>query len=375
MNIFRLLWCGVFLFTWWLNASSQDFAFSQFYAHRVYLNPAFTGMEPGLTATAVSKLQWLNVDNGFKIVGASIEIQEPYLKSGFGLNLYQSSEGLFDFQTTSVGFTYAYTLPWERNNLHIGLQYRWQQKSLDWDKVIFSDELDPVFGPVLPTSAVQMRDRTSFMDADFGILYRFDGKRKVGSGSIRSARTSLGVSFHHLFGYFNGSGANESFLNLDTRVAPRFTFHMGSIIPVTILKGVNNEFSISPNFRFDMQGPNLFAPKENLKIYSLGSYFLFKGFYLGGFFQSKTPFPSGPKDTQAWTAVLGAYLPTGYKNKPDDHRFFIGLSIDFNSTGVGTTAGNVYEIALRYNFANMPGLFGKKGGATSKQILDCKHFY
>ncbi|MCB0634515.1 MAG: type IX secretion system membrane protein PorP/SprF, partial [Lewinella sp.] len=38
---------------------AQDPSFSQFYANRVYLNPAFVGLESGITLSATSRMQWL----------------------------------------------------------------------------------------------------------------------------------------------------------------------------------------------------------------------------------------------------------------------------------------------------------------------------
>ena len=63
---------------------AQDPSFSQFYANRIYLNPAFTGLESGLTVGAVSRMQWLTVDGGFRTYGFTLELQEPHLSSGIG---------------------------------------------------------------------------------------------------------------------------------------------------------------------------------------------------------------------------------------------------------------------------------------------------
>jgi hypothetical protein len=57
------------------------------------------------------------------------------------------------------------------------------------------------------------------------------------------------------------------------------------------------------------------------------------------------------------------------------HKLFIGFSVDINTTGLDIEGGNVYELALRYNFADFPGLATKSYGASSKRILDCKSFY
>ena len=53
----------------------QDPSFSQFYANRIYLNPAFTGIENGISFAGTSRNQWSKVDQGFKTYIASVEFQ------------------------------------------------------------------------------------------------------------------------------------------------------------------------------------------------------------------------------------------------------------------------------------------------------------
>ena len=119
-------------------ADAQDPSFSQFYANRIYLNPAFTGLEAGLSVAGVSRMQWVNVDQGFRTYGFSVELQEPHIKSGIGLSLFHDTQGLMQLNTTSIGLSYSYTIPMENQNIHFGLQARWIQKSVDWSKIIFS---------------------------------------------------------------------------------------------------------------------------------------------------------------------------------------------------------------------------------------------
>lgn len=177
---------------------AQDPSFSQFYASRIYLNPAFTGIENGLSFASASRMQWLNVDQGFQTYVASIEFQEPYLRSGFGLSLFHDTQGIMQLNTNGISLSYAYHIPMDEHNLHIGFQGHWIQKSVDWDKITFSDELDPVFGDINPTSAVPLLDNINYTDFDFGILWRFQKDMKIGKLISRDTRTSIGLSLHHL---------------------------------------------------------------------------------------------------------------------------------------------------------------------------------
>ncbi|MEM6965042.1 MAG: PorP/SprF family type IX secretion system membrane protein, partial [Bacteroidota bacterium] len=124
---------------------AQDPSFSQFYANRIYLNPAFTGLDNGIGVSAVSRLQWIAADRGFRTYSLSAEVKRPFIKSGFGIQLLQDEQGIGDLTNTSVGLSYSYTIPLRRfNEIKFGLQGRVSQKSVNWSQLVFSDQLDPV---------------------------------------------------------------------------------------------------------------------------------------------------------------------------------------------------------------------------------------
>lgn len=356
-------------------AGAQDPSFSQFYAHRIYLNPALTGLDPGLSVSAISRMQWLRADRGFRTYGAAIELQEPYLRSGFGLSFMHNAEGIGNLATTDIGFNYAYTIPGEKNNVHFGFATRWVQKSLDWSRFIFSDQLDPVMGNVHNSAATPGLERISFFDIDFGVVWRFDHRFALSRGTGRDSRTMIGLSVHHLPGLFGSPQVKESFQNLETVVPPRITFHMGTIIPTMILRGTGKALSISPNFKFDIQGENPVNFGQSLKVFTLGAYLLYEGFYLGALYQDRMPFPSGIKHTNSFILALGGYMGGNRPGRQEEQRFFLGFSVDINTTGLGVAGGNAYELALRYNFGGDVSLFGNRRSRSTNSFLDCKSFF
>lgn len=346
----------------------QDPSFSQFYANRIYLNPAFTGIETGISFAGVSRSQWTKVEHGFRTYTASVEFQEPYLNSGFGLNFFHDTQGLMQLNTTGIGFSYAYIIAIKKHNLHIGFQGSWIQKSLDWDKIVFSDEIDPVFGAVNPTTAVPYLDRITYTDFDAGILWRFDQDIKIGKFRFRDARTSIGFSIHHLPYLMLKNSGNESFQNLHTQTSPRLTFHAGTVLPLVYFNGTKKKIAISPNLKFDTQGENL----SGLQVFTYGVYLLYQGIYCGVYYQNKNPYPQS-KNTNALIFAAGAYVDTG---RNAQRSFFIGFSYDANTTGLGPRAGGVYEIALRWTIKPSATLFANnEKRKSSKRLLDCTDFF
>lgn len=351
--------------------SAQDPSFSQFYANRIYLNPAFTGLEAGLTVAAVSRMQWLNVDSGFRTYGFSLEMQEPAVNSAFGLSLYQDQQGLAQLNTTSIGLAYAYTLAMKNHNVHFGMQARWVQKSVDWDKITFSDQLDPVYGSIYPTSAVPILNRITYSDFDAGIVWRFNSDIRMGKRRMRDSRHSIGVAVHHLPQLFNQNGGYESFQQLETRVAPRVTIHFGSVLPIVWFASGTKNIAISPTFKYDLQGDDLSSPSKNLQVFTTGGYFVYDGVYVGALYQNKRLI-SGPQNTNALILAFGAFIQP---KKKDASNMFIGFSYDANTTGVGSRAGGVFELAFRYNFSGIPSIFGASKKRKSNKPLDCFRFF
>ncbi|MEM1323013.1 MAG: PorP/SprF family type IX secretion system membrane protein [Bacteroidota bacterium] len=366
-KIFTLiLFVGIFS-----TVQAQDPSFSQFYANRIYLNPALTGLEAGLSFAGIYRMQWKNVDNGFRSYSASVESQEPYINSGLGLTLYQDVEGIMELTTTSVGFSYAYTLKGENHNVHIGFQAEWVQKSLDWSKIVFSDQLDPVFGVVNPSTALNGMERVTYTDFHMGAAWRFNNDLELGKRLIQDIQTNIGFSIHHVPHLFSNTGGNESLQNLETNTPPRLTIHAGTIIPTYVFGGSKQKIAISPNLKYDIQGDDLLNTKENLQVFTAGSYVLYEGLYVGAFYQNKF-LTAGFQHTNALILALGAYIDSGRKDKG---HFFIGFSYDANTTGVGLRGGGVYELAFRWTMADAPALFGGRRKSTSRKTLDCYKFF
>lgn len=368
--IWRYIFLGfISLFTQQLTA--QDPSFSQFYANRIYLNPAFTGLEQGLSVAVVSRMQWLNVDSGFRTYGISMEMQEPAVNSAFALSIYQDQQGLAQLNTSSVGLAYAYTLSMKKHNIHIGLQGRWVQKKVNWDKITFSDQLDPVHGAIYPTSAVPILDRISYTDFDAGIVWRFLTDISMGKKRMQDSRHSLGIAVHHLPQLFNKNGGYESFQQLETRVAPRITVHYGSVLPVVWFANGSKNIAVSPTFKYDLQGDDLSMPSQNLQVFSMGGYLVYDGIYVGALYQNKKLI-AGPKNTNALILAFGIYLEPKKKNA---NNMFLGFSYDANTTGLGSRAGGVFELAFRYNFGDIPHLFGEAKRKHGKKPIDCYRFF
>ena len=360
----------------WGGLYAQDPAFSQFYANRIYLNPAFAGLESGVTLTSSARLQWLNVDRGYKTVDFSVDSQLPALRLGVGLHILRDEAGLSNFTTTQIGGVFSYTIPGPKDNFHFGFEGRIVQRAIDWDQLVFSDQLDAWDGLVKDSELNSILDQVSFGDLSFGFVWRHEGKLKIGSRSISKIRSHLGASLHHLPYLINSNlKGNDSFLNRDYRVQPRTTIHGGLIIPMTILSGSGTEVAISPNFRLDSQGDQFLNFKNNMTVGTVGIYGLVDNFQVGLLYQNRFYLPNNIH-TDAYILTIGAYTNSGLRKRNSMPPLFLGLSMDLNTTGVGPRAGSAFEFTLRYRFLEN-ARFGlrMRGKSSNRNVMDCKSFF
>lgn len=323
-----------------LQLLAQDPAFSQFYANKLYLNPAFAGTQQGLTMNTAYRTQWNYVPGGFTTYSFGAAIQEPYLNSSFGLLAYSDTEGEGLLNTTSIGFIYGYIVRLsKKSNLHFALKTNFFQKSVDWSKFTFTDQLHPVLGVVRPTNAIPILGTKNFASFDFGMVLRSEWK--IGRYKTHN---NIGFAVHHL------NEPNESIQELgaeDSHLPRRYTFHAGTMFELISFNYEQKRIVyLSPNFKFDFQ--------KDIKIVTYGLYTISSPLYMGIFYQNK----NGIIDFQNTNSLI---LTGGFEGRlNDDVKFTMGYSYDLNTTGLGPRTNGVHEIALMLNFetASMFGLPG-----------------
>ncbi|MFT3822280.1 MAG: PorP/SprF family type IX secretion system membrane protein [Chitinophagaceae bacterium] len=136
----------------WSAAHAQDPTFSQAFLSPVYLNPAATGAgEHDLRVSAIYRRQWWTIPSQFNYTAVSVDKYVPSLKGGFGLLATHSSEGYL--KRTGIYGTYAYTIcsgtlsTAENGGMpkwfaSLGLQFGVAQRRIDFNKLVFADQLD-----------------------------------------------------------------------------------------------------------------------------------------------------------------------------------------------------------------------------------------
>ncbi len=290
---------------------AQDPEFSQFYANPMYTNPAFAGIECGRIAMAY-RMQYYGLAGGFVTFNGSYDQRNDAIHGGFGLMFTNDKAGEGVLTANHVNAVYAYELPLKNINFRFGMQGGFFQKSLQWDKLRWGDQILPQLGFVNPTN--ETRIDATVIAANFG------------AGALMySKKFYIGFACHNI------SQPYQSFLNgppgIGTSLPRRFTLHGGLTIPLDNKKEPESTFS--PNILIMSQG--------NFSQVNVGFY-LNRGPLVTGLWFRQTVSTS-----DALMALIGF--------RQGDFKF--GYSIDFTVSDLHSAGKTAHEFTAIYEFCNI----------------------
>jgi type IX secretion system PorP/SprF family membrane protein len=145
------------------------------------MNPAFAGTTYAPRISATYRNQWpIHADNttAYATYAAAYEQFIPAFNSGFGVLVLADNDGNGLFKTTNFMASYAYRIAVnDEFNIRLGINAGFKQSNIDWDRLVFLDQLDPITGSVDPfgnpniTNELRPEDLTATVfDVGAGIL-------------------------------------------------------------------------------------------------------------------------------------------------------------------------------------------------------------
>ena len=355
---------------------AQDPYFSQFFANRVYLNPAYAGFDPGTTLTVNYRDQWFGLPDGniaasatgYRTYNVAVDFQLPCLwemedvNLGVALTAFRDAAGSAPLISHGFGAALSHEQPLlrrtkgklQRLDLRMGVQSSLMQKRLEGSYFIYSSQLDPVVG-LLGDPGVLGLNSNFFLNLNAGAMLR---------GYIRGDKKRETL-FTVGFNLANINEPNESLFGAAgfTPLSMRSTFHFGFSQRITRFKGIRAPVHLAPQFRWDRQAGS------KLNLHTLGAYVLSKGYYTGLFLQYNFPNAAAPAGApvggnflsrNTTTLIFNAgidvrsLLDNGKPWRKRDSGWLLGFSYDLNLAGiqVQNTLG-VMEMSLRMNLKEL----------------------
>ena len=294
-------------------AYAQDAAYSQFYANPLYLNPALTGLKVCPRFTLNYRNQWPSISKGYVNYSATYDQYFDKISGAVGVLVNAADGGGGLLKSVSASFIYAYRLVLSKDLVaNVGFQGSYLQNKLNWNDLVFEDQLHINNGIIDPVTIEIPPDQLTkgFSDFSAGLLLGY------------KERYYFGAAAHHL------TQPNMAFYNnLPSRLGIKFTVHAGAYVDLETVRGENEDegMSFSPNIMYLQQG--------NFHQLNLGMYLNTFPFITGLWFRHNFENPD------AIIALIGF----------QHEKFKAGYSYDFTlSRLTNNNSGGAHEISFAW---------------------------
>ncbi len=356
---------------------AQDPTFSQFNLNQYYFNPAYTGYRGGYELAATYRSQWPNVPGKvflgplatyYAFASASFHEKGDFAGS-LGAFAMQKSEGEGYLTTNSYGLSYAehFAIRVRRSDreprlqLTVGFKGYFSTVGVNWDKLVFTDQLNVDYG-ISPTSGIgQSGTQTTrpFGDIDAGLLLwnNFRAKDKW--------YNELGFSLSHILSPYISITQSKT---ETVRLSRKMIINYRSSVSMP-----GDHVSFGPIIFFEMQG----------KFYELNSgidlYFKFSP-------SRNIPIPltfsilhrlAAPQYSSNTNAIIIGITHNGRleRNNKRGDEYYVGFTADFPYLGLAGQTKEAFELTVGFIFRKKADNGFKCPWGNSDHSSDMNSFY
>jgi type IX secretion system PorP/SprF family membrane protein len=304
---------------------AQDPQLSQFYASPIYTNPAFAGAAKKIRFTANARNQYTGLNKTYRTAVASLDAYIPSMKSGLGFLASTDQAGDGYLTAINLGGVYSYNLSINRNwNANFGILAEIRQRSYDFNKFIFGDQLDPVIGYTgKPSAEISPSEIRTFPNFSAGAL-------------IYNEYFYAGFASHNLL------EPNQSFILTDNTgqayILPRrYTIHTGANIPLNDARFETNKIYLSPNV--------LFMKQRDFYQVNIGTYIKKQTLTVGMWYRQTS------RNADAIIFLAGLRFKS----------FRIGYSYDLTISNARTATVGSHELSIGFDIKTPTGSRNRMG--------------
>lgn len=330
-----MLFSGFYLFPL-LILKAQDPSFSQVENTRYYAHSSDTYLRGGLELQAAFRNEWNRIPGAFNTGFLSVFYQHEKMRTGYGVKYMADREGVGALKTEDIKLATRFNiLPYVYNHpraWYISLEAGLIRKTINWDKLVFSDQLDPVWGIYQSSSQLPPEQlNTAFFDASFSTTYR--NKLRINKTNYPF---SVSIGWRHM-----AFDKDESLLKIGTRLPGIFTTTLSATI------------APSKFYRLPLLKPILrYEYQANLKRIIYGSLIgivndeRLETVYTGLYYSSQYN-PFSPFNTN------GLVFMIGYEKVMGRTLLSLAYSYDLNTGGLGAAGtSGTHEITLNVQISS-----------------------
>jgi len=339
-----------------IDVRSQDPNYSQFTHNPLYYNPAYTGISSGISMRFNYRKQWPNLPGDFKTYNFNIDMAARTVSGsgGLGFMVDKHTAGSGYYERTRVGIPIAVRIPLYANMLvQMGVMTSFVQKNLNWNNLIFVDQLDPRFGNIYNTEfVVPLKNQVTYPDFDIGLAFRMIQSTWSGKEMIATA----GVAVHHLF------TPNESFFEFESPLSRKLVITGDFIIQDDDYERVITSYNRGQKGGFRFNPGFIFQKQANFTSYSMGLNVYKSNVYVGFWYRNES------FDLLKSNALI---LMAGINAKVNEEsRLKILYSYDvLMNESLYRAAGGTHEITLIFELDSFSALNRSRGGTFGRNRL------
>ncbi|WP_316828360.1 PorP/SprF family type IX secretion system membrane protein [Pedobacter miscanthi] len=334
----------IILFLFWvlpLISLAQDHIYSQFYNAPIYLNPALTGQFEGdLRFNALYRNQWTGLASDYSYMTASGDLNLKRLNSGIGIIFNRSSEGTAYLVKNNIAVSYSYIIGGDDFALSFGLQGGITNQKLNWDKLVFGDQIDISTGYI--PGSISGAERPSIDSR-----YYFDANA---GANLVVGKFMLGLATHHL------NRPDESLSGFQAKLPMRISANLSYKLTL-----VPDEYDRDGNYLI----PSIVAYRQgNVSSYSAGMQYKYAGINAGIWYRNDG-------NSNGNDAIVFSVIFDIFNRRTNGEKFRLGISHDATISKINySNTGGTSEIGVGYEkyFPN-----SSNGGRANG--LRCYDFY
>ncbi|NCA75827.1 MAG: type IX secretion system membrane protein PorP/SprF [Alphaproteobacteria bacterium] len=362
-TILVLLCCSVLLP---VAMSQPDMNYSQYFSTPTYYNPAYTGINTGIRARFLFRDQWPTLPIPYKSYFFSADLGDRNLpgSGGLGIMINQDTPGAGLVNNFGAALTIGVRIPITSFMIsQLGIKAGVMQRRINWDALVFADQLSPYDGNVYQTTAVIPSDAGKRVVPDFaagGVLQFINPQ-----GTING---NLGFAVDHIF------APDVSFLSTGASPYPRKWVGQIDLVFTAGQGGSSSAMYRASDEPLKINIGGLYQNQGSLNSLQVGLNLLKFNVYLGAWY----------KTTMTGVVNNVVALVAGYRYRfYEDMNIKFMYSYDLQVTGAFNGTGGAHEIGIILEFDKLqifgggggggfvPGSGGRRGGGP----MECPTFY
>ena len=334
--------------------NAQDIHFSQYQQTPQLINPALTGALSVLRATLIYKNQWGSVTSPYKTLGVSIENrfkakqkkgealptndEVPFRRFAAGLSFYSDKAGDGNMGLTQANLSFATFVPTtENSSLSAGLQVSLIQRSVNFTKLMFSDQYNGTsYDAGLSNGESASSQNFTYPDIGGGLNWNYGFSESLRESESK-LKANIGASVYHI-----NKPKLEYLYGSTEKLDMKFIMHADFLIGLS-----QPNLALAPSVIYTLQGPS-----RELIVGMMLKYYLIQGpRYYGVKASSALGFGITYRNKDA--AIASLLFEYGH--------YGIGCSYDLNISKLNSASRlkGGPEVFLRYVAPNQFGIAHK----------------